>query len=240
MSPNAGQPGPFRWVKLNPDREWSPNRYPPPDARSGDVSGPHWIIPNGRSAAGDASTLPTALPPTPVPMNGFTSRLGDPVVASACASGRWPPGAPHAPTTSTINRPTPAHLAKIPVASLRIRVLRTSRAWTQVIIADRRRPRHSERAPPGARCQLAALVFTIAWYGRHGSLRRLVHGGSAVGTFTPGTTGSTRLDGIGAGERDRRRVPLGTVSSNDQIGCVPFGAAIVTRMRDPARYAWPS
>ena len=60
-------------------------------------------------------------------------------------------------------------------------------------------------SPRAREPQLAAVVFTIAWYGRHGSLRRLGHGGSAVGTVTPGTTGSTRLDGIVAGERDRRR-----------------------------------
>ena len=30
-------------------------------------------------------------------------------------------------------------------------------------------------------------------------------------------------------------VPLGTVWPKDQTGCVPFGAEIVTRMRDPAR-----
>jgi hypothetical protein len=29
--------------------------------------------------------------------------------------------------------------------------------------------------------------------------------------------------------------PSGTVWANDHIGCVPFGAEIVTRMRDPAR-----
>jgi hypothetical protein len=33
---------------------------------------------------------------------------------------------------------------------------------------------------------------------------------------------------------------FGTVWPKDHTGCVPFGAAIVTRMRDPARYAWPS
>ena len=32
----------------------------------------------------------------------------------------------------------------------------------------------------------------------------------------------------------------GWVWPNDHTGCVPFGDAIVTRMRDPARYAWPS
>ena len=35
-------------------------------------------------------------------------------------------------------------------------------------------------------------------------------------------------------------VPLGTVWSNDHTGWVPLGAEIVTRMRDPARYTWPS
>ena len=67
-------------------------------------------------------------------------------------------------------------------------------------------------------------------------MRRLGHGGRGVGTLTPGTTGRTRLDGIAA-ENAIETVPLGfgSVWLNDQIGCVPFGAAIVTRMRDPAR-----
>jgi hypothetical protein len=80
------------------------------------------------------------------------------------------------------------------------------------------------------------VVFTIGWYARHGSLRRLPQAGSAVGTVTPGTTGSTRLDGMVL-ENATDVVPIGTVSSKAQIGCVPFGAAIVTRMRDPVRYA---
>jgi hypothetical protein len=72
-------------------------------------------------------------------------------------------------------------------------------------------------------------------------LRRLGHAGSGVGTLAPGTTGRTTLDGIDV-EKAIETFPLGfgTVWLNDQIGCVPFGAAIVTRMRDPARYAWPS
>ena len=31
----------------------------------------------------------------------------------------------------------------------------------------------------------------------------------------------------------------GTAFANDHTGCAPFGAEIVTRMREPARYAWP-
>ena len=83
------------------------------------------------------------------------------------------------------------------------------------------------------------MVFTIAWYGRHGSLRRLPHDGSGVGTFTPGTTGSTSRDGIDF-ENAIDDVPVGFVCANDHTGCVPFGAEIVTRIREPARYAWPS
>jgi hypothetical protein len=80
-------------------------------------------------------------------------------------------------------------------------------------------------------------VFTIAWYGRHGSLRRLGQGGKPVGTLTPETTGSMRLEGIEVDSATATvAVPLGCVWLNDQIGCVPFGAAIVTRMREPARY----
>jgi len=36
----------------------------------------------------------------------------------------------------------------------------------------------------------------VGWYVRQGSLRRLLQGGNGVGTVTPGTTGSTRLDGM--------------------------------------------
>ena len=63
-----------------------------------------------------------------------------------------------------------------------------------------------------AYAQEAAVVFTIAWYARQGSLRRLGQGGSGVGTFTPGTTGRTMLDGIVL-ENAIDVVPLGTVSS---------------------------
>ena len=81
-----------------------------------------------------------------------------------------------------------------------------------------------------------ATPFTIALYVRHGSLRRLGHAGSAVGTATPGTTGSTRLDGIVFENAiDTWLIPFGTVCVKSQIGCVPFGAEIVTRMREPAR-----
>src|SRR5438477_5055 len=66
-------------------------------------------------------------------------------------------------------------------------------------------------------------------------------GGGGLGPFTPRTTGSSRLEGIDA-ERAIATfaVPDGSVSPNDQIGWSPFGAVIVTRIRDPARYTWPS
>ena len=64
--------------------------------------------------------------------------------------------------------------------------------------------------------------------------------GAAVGTFTPGTTGSTRLDGIDLENAIETFPWLGIVWANAHTGCVPFGAEIVTRMREPARYAWPS
>ena len=35
-------------------------------------------------------------------------------------------------------------------------------------------------------------------------------------------------------------VPAGSVWLKDQTGWLPLGAAIVTRMREPARYACPS
>ena len=46
-----------------------------------------------------------------------------------------------------------------------------------------------------------------------------------------------RLDGIVLEKAiDSVAVPVGGwVSSKDQIGCVPFGAAIVTLIREPAR-----
>ena len=34
---------------------------------------------------------------------------------------------------------------------------------------------------------------------------------------------------------DMFAVPFGSVWPNDQTGCVPFGAAIVRRMREPLR-----
>ncbi len=72
---------------------------------------------------------------------------------------------------------------------------------------------------------------------RHGSLRRLGHAGRSVGIATSGTTGSFRLEGI-CGVRAMATcavAPGGWVSSNDQIGCEPFGADTTTRIRDPAR-----
>jgi hypothetical protein len=55
-------------------------------------------------------------------------------------------------------------------------------------------------------------LFVVGWYFRHGSLRRLGQGGSGVGTFTPGTTGSTRLEGM-AREWAMLTVPV-------PLGCV--------------------
>ena len=57
---------------------------------------------------------------------------------------------------------------------------------------------------------------------------------------TPGTTGRTKLDGMAADDAiDTPPPDDGSVKLNAQIGCVPFGAEIVTRMRVPALYAWP-
>src|SRR3954464_14219741 len=79
--------------------------------------------------------------------------------------------------------------------------------------------------------------LTNGTYVRQGSLRRLGQAGCAVGTDSPKTTGSTRLDGIdGANATDTRAVlPAGCVWSNDHTGCAPLGGAIVTRIRVPAR-----
>ena len=57
-----------------------------------------------------------------------------------------------------------------------------------------------------------------------------------MGTSTPGTTGSTRRDGIDlAWAIATDAVPLGSLSPKAQIGWSPLGAENVTRMRDPAR-----
>jgi len=62
-------------------------------------------------------------------------------------------------------------------------------------------------------------ALTIGTYGRHGSLRRLGHAGSAVGIATPGTTGRTRLDGMeGEKAMETVAVPLGTVWLKDHTG----------------------
>ena len=85
-----------------------------------------------------------------------------------------------------------------------------------------------------------AVLLSIGWYGLHGWLRKLGHGGNAVGAPAPGMTGSTRLDGcVLENAIATSAVPAGTVSPNDHTGCAPFGAAIVTRMLDPARYTCP-
>jgi hypothetical protein len=67
-------------------------------------------------------------------------------------------------------------------------------------------------------------------------LRKLGHGGSPLCTFTPGTTGRIRLEGIVFENAiDTFAAPFGSVYLNDQTGCVPFGAEIVMRIREPAR-----
>jgi hypothetical protein len=74
------------------------------------------------------------------------------------------------------------------------------------------------------------------WKSRQGSPRRPGHGGSPVGTLTPGTTGRVSRDGLRfEWAIATLAVPFGRVSPNDQIGWSPFGAEIVTRMREPAR-----
>jgi hypothetical protein len=79
-------------------------------------------------------------------------------------------------------------------------------------------------------------LFTICWYSRHGSLRKLGHAGNGVGTVTPATTGSTRLDAMdGEWAMLTVAVPDGRDWLKDHTGCVPLGAEIVTRMREPAR-----
>jgi hypothetical protein len=85
-------------------------------------------------------------------------------------------------------------------------------------------------------CPSVPARFLIATYARQGSLRRLGQAGSGLCAATPGTTGSTTLDGIFRENAiETVAVPLGAVSPKDQMGWVPFGAAIVTRIREPVR-----
>src|SRR4051794_40981054 len=66
------------------------------------------------------------------------------------------------------------------------------------------------------------------------------HGGRPVGTFTPGTTGSSSRDGCCVEWAiETFAAPGGSVSPNDQMGWSPFGAEIVTRMcGSPPGRAW--
>ena len=58
---------------------------------------------------------------------------------------------------------------------------------------------------------------------------------------SPGITGSTSRDWCWRDDNIQTfAVPLAGIGLVvDQIGCVPLGAAIVSRIRTPARYAWP-
>jgi hypothetical protein len=68
------------------------------------------------------------------------------------------------------------------------------------------------KVAPSSSRHWVAVLFTIGWYGLHGSLRRLGHAGIDVGTCTPGTTGRMRLDGMDLEKAiDVVAVPLGTV-----------------------------
>jgi hypothetical protein len=68
-------------------------------------------------------------------------------------------------------------------------------------------------------------------------LRKLGHAGSVVGMVMPGTIGSVRLDGmLEENATDSAAVvPAGWVWPKAHTGCVPLGALIVTRMREPGR-----
>jgi hypothetical protein len=72
---------------------------------------------------------------------------------------------------------------------------------------------------------------------RQGSLRRLGQGGYPESMLSPGTTGRTSRDGcLREDDTHTFAVPFaGRGSEVDQIGWVPFGALIVTRMREPFR-----
>jgi hypothetical protein len=66
-------------------------------------------------------------------------------------------------------------------------------------------------------------------------LRREVHDGSAVGTLSPGTTGSTSRDGIFRECAIAIRAPAPCANWKAQIGWSPLTAEIVIRIREPAR-----
>jgi hypothetical protein len=80
-------------------------------------------------------------------------------------------------------------------------------------------------------------LFTYAWEARQGSLRRLGQDGSPDGTLTLGTIGRVRLAGMPDPNAIATLavVPSGWVWLKDHTGWVPFGAEIVTLMREPAR-----
>jgi hypothetical protein len=82
----------------------------------------------------------------------------------------------------------------------------------------------------------AAVRLENATYRRHGSLRRLGQGGRPPETLTPGTSGRISADGIRLENAiQTRALPEGLGWLKDHTGWVPFGAAITTRIRDPAR-----
>ena len=94
--------------------------------------------------------------------------------------------------------------------------------------------RHDRRHPGGA--SGSRWLVGVRLVVRQGSPLRPGHGGSPVGTSTPGTTGRMSLDGMRfEWAIETVACPFGCVSPNDQIGWSPFGAVIVTRMREPAR-----
>ena len=61
--------------------------------------------------------------------------------------------------------------------------------------------------------------------------------------LTPGTTGRIIREGMALENATHTFAVLpsaGFVWLNDQMGCVPLGAAIVILIREPARYTCPS
>ena len=97
--------------------------------------------------------------------------------------------------------------------------------------AAERRSREDTRAATSRRSSRAAA------YVRHGSPRRPGHGGRPVGTLDAGHDREDQPRGHPLRVRRSRpsRVPFGCVSPKAQIGWSPFGAEIVTRIREPAR-----
>src|SRR5437870_5654532 len=90
-SPSFAQPAPLNRRKLKPRILESSYAYPPPTfSDDGLVSGPHWIIPKGRTGPGKVLPAPPPVPksgaPGFVPLNGLTKLAKSCAPAAAAAA----------------------------------------------------------------------------------------------------------------------------------------------------------